>query len=99
MKVAVPAASFTVMSLIDRLGVGSLSVMVAVPTAEALLVVPAVMVAVSVKFSAASSSASLVIGVRTSTLVVPAGMVTLVASTQVVPPSVETCRLPAPAVP
>ena len=99
MKVIVPAASFTVTSSIDRLGVASSSVIVPVPAAPALVVVPAVFVAVRVKVSAASSSRSSVIGVRTSTPVVPAAMVALVASAHVVPPSVETWRLPAPAVP
>ena len=77
----------------------AMSVMVPVPTAEALVVVPAVVVAVSVKVSLLSTSASGWIGVRTCTLVEPAAMVALVASAQVVPPSVETCKLPAPAVP
>ena len=90
MKVAVPAASFTVTLLIARLGVASSSVMVAVPSAPAFVVVPAVFVAVSVKVSAASSSASFVIGVRTCTLVVPAAIVALAAGVHVAPPSVET---------
>ena len=98
-KVAVPAASLTVMSLTDKLGVASSSVMVAVPLADALVVVPAVRVAVRVKFSLTSSSASLVMGVRTSTEVVPAAMVAVVALDQVVPPSVDTCRLVAVALP
>ena len=73
--------------------------MVAVPDAGLLVAMPVLTAAVRVKFSTSSSSASSVIGVRTSTLVVPAAMVTVVASAQVVPPSVETCRLPAPVVP
>ena len=99
MKVIVPAASFTVTSLIASEGAASLSAIVPVPLAPALVVVPAVRVAVSVKVSAASSSRSFVIGVRTSTLVAPAAMVALAASAHVAPPSVETCRLPAPPVP
>ena len=73
----------------------------AVPVALALEVpsAGAVVVALSVKVSPLSSSASATSGVRTSTLVLPAAKVAVVASVQVVPPSVETCRLPAPALP
>ena len=99
MKVAVPAASFTVTLLIARLGGGSLSAIVAVPTALAFVVVPAVRVAVSVKVSALSSSVSFTTGVRTSTLVLPAAIVALAASAQLTPPLVETWRFPAPPVP
>ena len=53
---------------------------VPVPAAEALTVVPAVRVAVSVKVSAASLRRSFVIGVRTSTLVCPAAIVAPAAS-------------------
>ena len=99
MNVIVPAASFTVTSLIVMFGGGSLSTIVPVPTALGFVVLPAVRVAVSVKVSLFSSSVSFTIGVRTSTLSVPAGIVALVASTHEIPPSVETCRLPAPPVP
>ena len=98
-KVAVPAASLTVTLLIERAGGGSLSAIVPVPIALAFVVVPTVRVAVRVKVSAGSSSASFTTGVRTSTLVVPAAMVALVASAQVAPPFVDTCRFPAPPVP
>ena len=64
--------------------------MVPVPVAAGLLVIPALTVAVSVNVSVASFTTSSVIGVRTSTLVVPAAMVALVPATHVSPPSVET---------
>src|SRR5918997_623079 len=83
----------------EMVGALSLSTMVPVPVAEGFAVVPVLVVAVSVKVSSASSIASLVIGVRTSTLVVPGAKVALVPSTQVVPPSTETWRLPAPSAP
>ena len=89
-NVIVPAASFTVTLLIESAGVPSLSMIAAVPVALAFTVVPALTVAVSVKFSVASESTSFVIGVRTSTLVLPAAMVALPAATHVVPPSVDT---------
>ena len=95
MKVIVPASSFTVTSSMLSVGAASLSVIVAVPAALAFVVVPDVRVAVSVKVSAASFSASFVIGVRTSTLVVSGAIVALVPAVQVAPPSVETSR-PAP---
>ena len=97
MKVAVPAASFTVTSSIVTFGGRSLSVIVPVPAALAFVVLPAVRVAVKVKVSAASSSRSFTIGVRTCTLVLPAAIVALAASTHT--PPVKTWRLPAPAVP
>ena len=89
MNVAVPAASFTVTSLIEKTGVASSSVIVAVPVATALLVMPLLRVAGSVKSSTASSSRSFVIGVRTSTLTVPAAIVALVPAAHVRPASVE----------
>ena len=89
-KVAVPAASLTVTSLITSDGTGSLSVIVAVPVAAALEVVPALRVAVSVKVSLVSFSVSLTIAERTSTLVEPAAMVAELPAAQVVPPSVDT---------
>ena len=91
-KVAVPAASFTVTSLIDIVGGLSSSTIVAVPAAETFLVVPLLTVAVSVKFSADSFSVSSVIGVRTSRLVLPAAKVALDAELHVAPPSVETSK-------
>ena len=90
MKVIVPAASFTVTSPIAIAGARSSSVIVPVPSALAFVVVPAVTVAVSVKFSAFSSSASSVTGVRTSTLVLSGAIVAPVAGAHVSPPSVET---------
>ena len=54
---------------------------------------PAVRVAVRLKVSSISSSVSFVIGARTSTLVLPAAMVALLALTQLAPPSVETCSV------
>src|SRR5205807_6313904 len=98
-NVAVPAASFTVTLLIDSAGAPSLSPIVPVPVADAFVVTPAVTVAVSVKFSVASNSASSTIGVRASTDVPPAAIVADAASAHVAPPSVETCKLPAPLVP
>ena len=73
--------------------------MVAVPVALALLVVPLLVVAVSVKFSLASLILSFLIGVRTSTLVVLAAMVAVVAGVQVMPLSVDTSKLVGPAAP
>ena len=76
-----PAAAVT-----ERIGAGSLSAIRAVPVVFGLLVVlGAVLVTVSVKFSFGSSVLSLVVGVRTSTLVEPAGIVAVVASTHVAP--------------
>ena len=95
MNVAVPAASFTVTSLIVNDGCGSLSAIVAIPAAFAFVVTPAVTVAVSVKVSVFSLIASSTIGVRTSTLVLPDAIVAFAAAVHVAPPSVETSS-PAP---
>ena len=71
-------------------GALSLSVIVAVPNAEVLLVVPAVLVAVKVKSSVGSLILSFTISVRTNiAAVLPGGMVALVATIHVVPLSVE----------
>ena len=95
-----PAASLTTPGPVStKLGVPSLSVIVAVPVALALLVIPALVVAVRVKFSDGSLILSLIIGVRTSTLVVLAAIVAVVALFQVRPPSVDTSRLVGPAEP
>lgn len=91
-KVAVPAASLTVTSSMRKLGVSS-STMVPVPLAAGLVVVPPVTVAFRVKVSLPSARLSLAIGVRTCTLVLPAGMVAAVALTQA--PPTNTSR-PAP---
>ena len=70
----------------ESVGAGSLSVISAVPVALKLLVLAgAVLVTVSVKFSFGSYVLSLVVGVRTSILLVPAGIVAVVASSHVVP--------------
>jgi hypothetical protein len=89
-KLAVPAASSTVTSPMARVGVASSSVIVAVPVALALDVVPDVREAVNAKVSSGSSSVSPTIGARTSTLVAPAAIVAEVAAFHVAPPSVET---------
>ena len=99
MKVTVPAVSFTATLLMLRVGSASSSVMVARPLAEVLRVLPAVVVAVRMKVSTSSSSASFAKGVRTSAEVWPAGRARTVASRQVAPPSRDTCRLSAPAEP
>ena len=72
--------------------------MVAVPVALALVVPSAgeTRVAVRVKVSPESSSLSTTRGVRTSTPVWLGAKVAVVASAQVFPPSLETCRSPAP---
>ena len=70
-----------------------------VPVAVGVRVVPAVVVAVSVKASEGSIALSLFSGVRTSSVVMFGAKVALVASSQVVPPSVETCRLLLPVLP
>ena len=80
-----------------RVGASSSSVIVAVPSADAFEVVPALVVAVSVKVSSPSKMVSVLIGVRTRALVSPAAKVAVVASTQLVPS--KTCRLPRPPVP
>ena len=92
MKVAVPAASLIVTSSIENAGGASLSVIVAVPVAFAFVVVPAVTVALRVKFSSPSLTTSSVIGVRTSTLVLPAAIVAFAAGVHVAPPSIDTSR-------
>ena len=70
--------SLTVGLLMLAVGVASLSVIVAVPVAVVLLVLPEVTVASNVKLSDGSSVASSVVGTLTVTLVCPAGMVTVV---------------------
>ena len=70
--------SLTVGLLMLAVGVASLSVIVAVPVAVVLLVLPEVTVASKVKFSDGSSVESSIVGTLTVTLVCPAGMVTVV---------------------
>ena len=75
-KVMVPAPSLTVTSLMENWGAPSLSVMVAVPVAGAV-VAPETGVAVRVKVSLPSEITSSVVARRSCTEVAPAGMVTL----------------------
>ena len=70
--------SVTVGLLMLTVGVASLSLMVAVPIAAVLLVLPEVTVPFKVKVSADSSILSSVVGTLTVTEVCPAGMVTVV---------------------
>ena len=89
-KVAVPAASLTVTSLTASVGAASLSVIVIVPLADAFDVVPATAgVAVKLNVSLTSLIVSLLIGVRTNTLVAPTAIVTDGPSTQLNPPSID----------
>ena len=68
----------------------SLSIIVAVPNAEELAVVPAVLVAVKVKSSVGSVILSFAISVRTRiAAMLPGGMVALVATVHVAPPFVD----------
>ena len=99
-KVTVPAPSLIVWSGRGWMtGAVSSSTMVAVPLAGTGLTSPATAVAVSTKVSSPSRSASLTTGVRTRKLATPAGSVTVAPSTQVWPPSSETCRLFVPVLP
>ena len=77
-----------------KLGIPSSSTMVAIPAAVALLVVLGlVLLTLRVKVSSTSSMKSLLIGVRTKMLVLPTGIVAVVALAHVVPLSNETCKL------
>ena len=87
-----PSSTAGLVMLATRTG-SPLSTMVATPVGWVTLTLPLTTVAVSVKVSFGSRRVSSVMGVRTSTEVVPGGSVTLVASTQVTPLSSETCRL------
>ena len=73
---AVPSA--TVGLLIVTVGSAFVSVMVAVPVALVLLVLPEVTVPLNVKVSLGSLMASVLVGTLTVTLVCPAGIVTVV---------------------
>ena len=70
--------SATVGLLMVTVGSAFVSVMVAVPVALVLLVLPEVTVPPNVKVSLGSLMASVLVGTLTVTLVCPAGMVTVV---------------------
>ncbi|CAM3859814.1 hypothetical protein FLGE108171_16105 [Flavobacterium gelidilacus] len=75
--VTVPASSFTDTLPIVTVGAPSLSIIVTVPLVVVLLVLPDVTVPPTVKVSSSSSIASSNIGITTSTVVCPAGIVTV----------------------
>jgi hypothetical protein len=99
-KVAVPAASLTVMSSMEKVGATSLSVMEAVPVApDELVTVPVMAPVERVKDSVDSLSESSVVEMRSCREVCPAAMVTGPETVlQEVPPSVETSSVVAAAV-
>ena len=95
-NVAVPAASFTVTSLIVMFG-DVVSIMV--PVADVLVLLALVTaVAFKVNVSTGSAPAVLVIGVRTNILVAPAAILKVVALVQVAP-SGDVCILVPPPAP
>ena len=93
-NVAVPAASFTTISLITNCGISSSTIIAAALAGAGFA--PLTGVAVRLKFSLPSAKLSSVIGNRSCTEVAKAGMVTLPATgAHVAPPSNDTSNVAA----